>query len=226
MYIRRLMLFLKIWSLIWLFEFANCQASSGGNKLTDQLAGDSDTVASVLGENEAIDLVNEALRRVKEKRNKADLKSHSAEIQAEAATKTYEASLTAAQNYITQSHEFKSRLSHLAAAQTHYSHLTHKTEEIAERMRQLAEQAEARLQVAKSMKNSIQAQIAEATAVDQVSRDRKEFARLYRSHAEQAARKASQSLARLDLTISQLLGQRSWLKEVEAAEDRTASTRL
>ena len=64
-----------------------CQTASNDDDLTAQLAGDSDSVASILGVGEAVNLVDSALKRVKEKRNKAILKSHLAEVKALAAAK-------------------------------------------------------------------------------------------------------------------------------------------
>lgn len=75
------------------------------------------------------------------------------------------------------------------------------------------------------MENSILSRLSSARAAAEVSNDRQEFARLHSSSAEKVAKAAATKLARLDMTISQLLGQRTWLKDVEAADDRTASTR-
>jgi hypothetical protein len=223
MYVLRIKLLL---ALVWLSKSALCQHSTGSNALTDQLAGDSDSVANILGEGEAMDLVSAALRRVKEKRKKAELNSRLAEVRVLATTKNYQKALADVQDYITQSSQLKSKLAHLSVSQDHYSQIAKKTDKIAERMRQLAEQAEARLQEDKSQEDSVQSKLSTARAAAEGSNDRKEFIRLHSSRAEKVAKKAATKLAQLDMTISQLLGQRTWLKEVEAANDRTASTRF
>lgn len=121
----------KAFALVWLFEYALCQKNSDSNALTDQLAGDSDSVAKILGEDEAIHLVSAALRRVKEKRKKAELKSRLAEVKVLASAKHYQRSLKDVHEPTTQSSELKSKLAHLSESQNRYSRIAKKTDLIA-----------------------------------------------------------------------------------------------
>eukprot|EP00291_Cryptomonas_curvata_P018248 CAMPEP_0172167310 /NCGR_PEP_ID=MMETSP1050-20130122/9499_1 /TAXON_ID=233186 /ORGANISM="Cryptomonas curvata, Strain CCAP979/52" /LENGTH=243 /DNA_ID=CAMNT_0012838083 /DNA_START=51 /DNA_END=779 /DNA_ORIENTATION=+ len=203
-------------------------AGTGGvsDDLTERLAGDSDSMESVLGPQETEDLVDAALRRVKEKAKKAVKIAKLAELKALASKVEYKELIHNASEYLSNIEDLKAKLATLATKEVQDSKDAVKAGEIAAKMRQIAAREQSGLQETKGQASDIQARLASARAISSTANNRKERLLKIRNNAEERARAAAKYLTYVDTSISKLLDRRSHFKEMEAAEDRTASTSL
>ena len=202
-------------------------AGTGGisDDLTERLAGDSDSMESVLGPEEAEDLVDAALRRVKEKAKKAVKIAKLAGLKALASRERYTELINNASEYLSNIEELKTKLLTLTSKEARDSKDAVKAGEIAAKMRQIASREQSELQKTEREAGDIQSRLASARAVSSASYDRKQRLLNIRDDAEDRARAAAKHLTQMDMSISKLLDRRSHLREMEAAEDHTASTR-